>query len=116
MHERLNKIRMENPNFDRELVDMFAENMGELLLVIIDGKEYDCHIGTKEIAMLAAPFIKNKKGENIGFHWTYEDVVNASRNFITDIDKEDFYMTDLWVYGLIRCICSAWDTSCVTRS
>ena len=102
MHERLNKIRLENPNFDREIVDMFADNMGDLLLVIIDGKEYDCHIGTKEIAMLAEQFIKNKNDEIIGFHWTYDDVVNASKNFISDIDKEAFYMTDLWVWANVK--------------
>ena len=47
MHERLIKIRQENPNFDKKMVDIFAKNMPELLLVMIDGEEYDKHIGQK---------------------------------------------------------------------
>jgi hypothetical protein len=102
MHEKLHKARLKNPNIDREFMDEFSEIMPELLDVMLEGKEYDWHIGTQEVAMLAEQFIKNKKGENIGFHWTYEDVINASKNFITDIDKEAFYMTDLWVWANVR--------------
>ena len=31
MHEKLNKIRQENPNFDRELVNSFAKNIPKII-------------------------------------------------------------------------------------
>ena len=101
MHERLRKIRQENPNFDRELVDTFADNMGDLLLVIIDGKEYDKHIGTREVAMLAEPYIKNHKGENIGFHWDYDSVINTVKNYV-NMDEQDFTPCDIFVWANVK--------------
>ena len=51
MNERLKRIRQENPDFDKKFVDKFAERMPDLLNIMLDGEEYDCHIGTKEVAM-----------------------------------------------------------------
>lgn len=96
MNERLYKIRQERPNFDKKLVDIFAKNMPDLLLVMIDGEEYDKHIGSKEVAELAKKYITNSNDEHIGFHWTYDDVISSIRSFV-DIDKEDFYPCDIWV-------------------
>lgn len=67
MNKRLYKIRKEDSNFDKKLVDMFAKNMPMLLSVLIDGSQYDKHIGSKEVAMLAERYITNDKGEHIGF-------------------------------------------------
>lgn len=101
MHERLTKIRQENPNFDKKMVDIFAKNMPELLLVMIDGEEYDKHIGTKDVAMLAEKYITDHKGEHIGFKWTYEDVLSVAKNYI-NIDDAEFYPCDLFVWANVK--------------
>ena len=101
MHERLTKIRKENPNFDREMVDVFAKRMPELLNIMIEGKQYDNHIGTKNIAMLAEPYIKNADGKAIGFKWTYDDIINTVKNYI-DLDEQEFYPCDIWVWANVK--------------
>lgn len=101
MHERLKKIRQEQPNFDKKMVDIFAKNMPKLLLVMIDGEEYDKHIGTKEVAMLAKDYITNSKGEHIGFHWSYEEVTNAVKNYI-DMEEAEFYPCDIFVWANVK--------------
>lgn len=101
MIEKLNKIRQENPNFDKKMVDIFAKNMPELLLVMIDGEEYDKHIGTKDVALLAEPYITDHKGEPIGFKWTYEDVMGVAKNYI-NLDDAEFYPCDLWVWANVK--------------
>lgn len=101
MHDRLYKVRRENPNFDKEMVDTFAKRMPELLNIMIDGKEYDNHIGTKEVAMLAEPFIENNKGEHIGFHWDYDTVINAVKGYI-NFENVDFYEGDIFVWANVK--------------
>lgn len=101
MIERLKQIRKENPNFDKELVNEFANKMENLLLVMIDGKEFDNHIGTKEVAKLAEKFITDNKGVHIGFRWNYDDVINIARNYI-NLDDAPFYPTDLWVWANVK--------------
>jgi hypothetical protein len=101
MNERLKKIRQENPNFDKMLVDIFADNMPDLLLVMTDGEEYDKHIGTKDVAMLAEPYIYNTKGEHVGFRWSYDDVMNVAKNYI-NIDDMEFYPCDLYVWANVK--------------
>jgi len=101
MSERLIKIRQKNPNFDRELVDTFAKKMPDLLSIMIDGKEYENHIGSKEVAMLAEPFIKNNKGEHIGFHWGYDDVITAVKSYI-NFDDVEFYEGDIYVWSNVK--------------
>lgn len=118
MHDKLIKIRQKNPNFDRELVDNFAKKMPELLSIMIDGKEYDCHIGSKEVAMLAEPYITNNKGEHIGFHWSYDDVISAVKSYI-NFDDVDFYEGDIFVeanvtYGDMAHLTS--DTALILKS
>ena len=101
MHDRLRKIREENPSFDKKMVDIFAKKMPELLLVMIDGEEYDDHIGTKEVAMLAEPYIKDNKGNHIGFHWDYDSVINTVKNYI-NLDDADFYPCDIFVWANVK--------------
>lgn len=101
MIERLKKVRQENPQFDKTLVDIFAEKMPKLLLVMMDGYEFGNHIGNKEVARLAEPFITNHKDEKIGFKWTYDEVITTSRNFI-NIESADFYPCDLWVWANVK--------------
>ena len=101
MLEKLRKIREEQPDFDKKMVDMFAKNMPELLTVLIDGEKYDNHIGTKEVAHLAKDYITDSKGNYIGFHWSYDEVINAAKNYI-DFDKVDFYPSDLWVWANVK--------------
>jgi hypothetical protein len=101
MHEKLNKVRKENPNFDRELVNSFAKNMPDLLSILIDGSMYDNHIGSKDVAMLAEQFITDDKGEHIGFRWDYETVINTAKNYI-DLNETEFYPTDLWVWANVK--------------
>ena len=101
MHSRLKKIREENPNFDKKMVDIFAKNMPDLLLIMIDGEEYDKHIGSKEVAMLAEPYIKNNKGEPIGFHWDYDSVINTVKSYV-DLDKEEFKPCDIFVWANVK--------------
>ena len=119
MHERLKKIRSENPNFDKKMVDIFAKNMPELLLVMIDGEEYDHHIGSKEVAKLAEPYIYNSKGEHIGFKWSYDDVMGVARNYV-NIDDAEFYPCDfvcmgeckIWRYGAYCRRCKQYYSLC----
>lgn len=101
MNERLYKIRKEDSDFDKKLVDMFAKSMPMLLSVLIDGHEYDKHIGSKEVAMLAERYITNNKGEHIGFHWDYESVMSAVKNYVT-MDEMDFYPCDIWVWANVK--------------
>lgn len=101
MHEKLNKIRKEHPDFDRELVDNFARIMPDLLSILIDGCMYDNHIGSKDVAKLAEKFITNDKGEHIGFRWDYETVLNTARSYV-DLNQSDFYPTDLWVWANVK--------------
>ena len=98
---RLYKIRQENSNFDKQMVDEFAKRMPKLLDVLIDGMEYDKHIGSKEVAMLAEPFITNNKGEHIGFKWTYDEVISVAKSYV-DFDKVDFYEYDLFVWANVK--------------
>lgn len=101
MHEKLNKIRKENPNFDRELVDSFAERMPELLTILIDGCTYDNHIGTKEVAELAEKYITDNKERKIGFKWDYQTVLNQVEGFI-NLNETEFYPADIWVWANVK--------------
>ena len=101
MQERLIKVRKENPDFDKKLVDGFAKRMPTLLNIMIDGELYDNHIGSKEVAMLAEPYITNNKGEKIGFHWDYDTVQNAIKSYI-DLDETDFYLGDIFVWANVK--------------
>ena len=103
MYDKLAKIRKENPNFDKKMVDIFARKMPKLLAVIIDGEEYNNHIGTKDVAELAAEYITNNKGENIGFHWSYDEVMSAIKGLV-DINSDDveFYPNDIFVWSNVK--------------
>ena len=101
MHEKLNKVRQQNPNFDRELVDNFAKIMPNLLNVMIDGFLYENHIGTKETAMLAEPYITNNKGEHIGFHFDYETVIGQAKNYV-NLNDTEFYPADIWTWSNVK--------------
>lgn len=101
MTERLNKLRQENPKFDKQMVDAFAKRMPKLLNVLIDGMEYDNHIGTKEVAKLAEAYIVNDKDEHIGFKWTFEQVAEIVKNYI-DINQAEFYPYDIWVWANVK--------------
>ena len=41
MYDKLTKIRKENPNFDKKMVDIFADKMPKLLALRIEGEEYN---------------------------------------------------------------------------
>lgn len=101
MIEKLNKIRKENPDFDKKLVDMFANNMPDLLNIIIDGYKYDCHIGSKDVAKLAEKYITDSKGNKIGFHWDYEELINQVKN-IVDLEETEFYPADIWTWSNVK--------------
>lgn len=101
MQNRLNKMRLENPGFDKKMVDIFAKRMPKLLNIMLDGEEYENHIGTKEVAMLAGDYITDNNGVNIGFHWSYEEVTNAVKGYV-DFDKVDFYPCDLFVWANVK--------------
>ena len=103
MYEKLMKTRKEHPDFDKKMVDIFAKKMPELLAIIIEGEDYNKHLGSKDVAMLAGEYITNNKGENIGFHWTYEEVLSAIKGLI-DINSEDveFYPGDIFVWANVK--------------
>lgn len=101
MSEKLNKIRKQNPHFDEEFVDYFSKIMPKLSEVMFEGCLYDNHIGSKEIAVLAEPYIKNEKDEHIGFKWGYDEVLNFARNFI-NLSEAPFYPEDLWVWANVK--------------
>lgn len=101
MFEKLKRIRQENPNFDKQMVNMFAKSMPKLLAILIDGEKYDNHIGSKDVAKLAEPFITNNKGENIGFKWKYEDVIDVANKYV-NLDETEFYPTDLYVWANVK--------------
>lgn len=101
MHDIVEEIKKNNPEFIEKSFNIFAEKMPKLLLIMYEGDKYDCHIGTKEVAMLAKEYIVNNKDEYIGFHWTYEDVTNTAKNYI-DFEKVDFYPCDLWVWANVK--------------
>ena len=101
MNERLKRIRQENPDFDKKFVDKFAERMPDLLNIMLDGEEYDCHIGTKEVAMLAEQFITDNKDRKIGFHWTYDEVISTIKNF-NNLDDAEFYPCDIFVWANVK--------------
>lgn len=101
MHERLIKVRKENPDFDKKLVDSFARKMPNLLSIMIDGEMYENHIGSKEVAMLAEPYITNNKNEKIGFHWDYETIQSAIKNYV-DLDDTEFYLGDIFVWANVK--------------
>lgn len=100
MHEKLNKVRQQNPNFDRELVDNFAKVMPKLLSILIDGCLYDNHIGSKDTALLAEPYIKDNKGKIIGFHFDYDTVLEHAKKYI-DLNETEFYPADIWTWSNI---------------
>lgn len=101
MKERIQKIRAEHPDFDKKMVDMFAESMPKLMLVLMDGQEYECHIGSKDVADLARDYIKNNRGEAIGKHWTQEQIHSIAKNYI-NIENEEFYDYDLYVWANVK--------------
>ncbi len=67
----------------------------------MDGQEYECHIGSKDVADLAMEYIKNNRGEVIGRHWTLEQVLNIAKNYI-NIENEEFYDYDLFVWANVK--------------
>lgn len=101
MHEKLNRVRKQNPNFDRELVDNFAKVMPKLLDILIEGFLYDCHIGTKDTALLAEKFITNDKGEHIGFYFDYDTVISQIKNQV-DLNETEFYPSDIWTWSNVK--------------
>ena len=101
MHEKLNKVRKQNPNFDRELVDNFAKVMPNLLSILIDGCLYDNHIGTKDTALLAEKFITNNKGEHIGFYFDYDTVMNFVKTQV-DLNDTEFYPSDIYAWSNVK--------------
>lgn len=101
MLNRLNQMRIKNPALDKKMVDIFARKMPKLLNVFLDGEEYNNHIGSKEVAMLAGEYITNNKDEHIGFHWTYEDVINAIKGYV-DFNEVEFYPCDLFVWANVK--------------
>ena len=101
MFEKLRKIRQENPNFDRQMVNMFAKSMPKLLAILIDGERYDNHIGSKDVAKLAEPFITNNKGENIGFKWEYQDVIDVASKYV-NLEETEFYPADIYVWANVK--------------
>ena len=101
MKERIQKIRTEYPDFDKKMVDMFAKTMPKLMLVMLDGQEYVNHIGSKEVADFAMDYITNNKGELVGKHWTEEQVHSLAKNYI-NIEDEDFYDCDLYVWANVK--------------
>jgi hypothetical protein len=101
MYDLIQKIKKENPEFIEKSFNIFAKKMPKLLLIMYDGEKYDNHIGSKEVAMLAKEYITNNKDELIGFHWSYDEVASAIKSFI-DIEKEEFYPCDIWVWANVR--------------
>lgn len=101
MNERLKKIREKDPTFDRRFIDKFDEKMPELLEIMLDGELYNNHIGEKKTARLAQQFITNNKGENIGFRWDFESVMNIAKSY-TDLNNSEFYPEDLWVWANVK--------------
>lgn len=101
MNERLKKIREKDPTFDRRFIDKFDEKMPELLEIMLDGELYNNHIGEKKTALLAQQFITNDKGENIGFRWDFESVMNIAKSY-TDLNNSEFYPEDLWVWANVK--------------
>ena len=101
MYDLIQKIKKENPEFIEKSFNIFAKKMPKLLLVMYDGEKYDNHIGSKEVAMLAKEYITNNKDELIGFHWSCDEVASAIKSFI-DIEKEEFYPCDIWVWANVR--------------
>lgn len=63
--------------------------------------KYDNHIGSKDVAKMAEPFITNNKGEYIGFHWDYETVFEQSKNY-TNLETSEFYPCDIWVWANVK--------------
>jgi len=101
MYEKLNKIRQEKPSFDRDLVNNFAKTMPKLFNIMIDGYMYNNHIGSKDVALLAQKYITNNKGENIGFKFNYDDIVDIAKNY-TNLQDSEYYPTDLWVWANVK--------------
>ena len=101
MQTRLNKMRLENPSLDKKMVDIFAKRMPKLLNVILDGEEYENHIGSKDVAMLAGEYIADNNDVKIGFHWSYDEVINAVKGYV-DFDNVDFYPCDLFVWANVK--------------
>ena len=101
MHEKLNKVRQQNPNFDKELVDSFAKTMPNLLNILIDGCLYDFHIGSKDTALMAEEFIKNSKDEKIGFYFDYDDVLNYTKRKV-NLNETEYYPSDIWTWANVK--------------
>lgn len=101
MLEKLNKVRKEHENFDRQLVDNFAKVMPKLLDILIEGYLYDCHIGSKDTALLAEDYIKNSKGEKVGFHFGYDEVLNYFKQRI-NLNEAEFYPADIWTWSNVK--------------
>lgn len=101
MSEKLNRLRKENPNINAEIVDYFEKIMPKLLDICLEGYIYDCHIGSKEEAIKAEKYIKNERGEIIGFHWGYEELISVVKNFI-NLNDAEFYPCDIWVWANVK--------------
>lgn len=101
MNERLQKIREKDPTFDKRLVNKFDNKMPDLLEIMLDGELYNNHIGEKKTALLAKEFITNDKGENIGFRWDFESVMDIAKNY-TDLNNSEYYPEDLWVWANVK--------------
>lgn len=100
MFEKLKKIRQENPNIDRDFMNTLAKTMPKLLEVMLDGYLYKNHIGTKDVAMLAEPYIKNSENEQIGFKWGFNDVLNYAEKYVDFKDKDiEFTPYDVFVWA-----------------
>ena len=84
----------ENPHFAKELIMQFRTEMPEEYIKSMFEARYGKHIIDKSYYEQGLKFIKDKDGNPIT-PWTIEEVEKISRDYINNIDDEEFFIYDL---------------------
>lgn len=89
--EKYNKLKAENPNLDKEMVETFIEDMPEEAIMLFDRMEYGCHIIDEDMYNKAVSLLHWVNGKGEGAKWSVNDIKAVSG---IDFDTKDYYELD----------------------
>lgn len=94
------ELKMENPNYDSEMVEHFKEKMPYEFAKMMYHEKYGCHILEEEDYLEGISYITDNKDNKIEM-WKPEDIKKIASNFIT-IEDEKFKEYDLYLWANVK--------------
>lgn len=90
----------ENPEFAKELVKEWRDDMPEQYAKKMYQERYGCHITSPEMYEKGLSFITDNKGEKITF-WSVDEVKKIARDYV-NLDEQDFYDHDIALWANVK--------------